>query len=74
VEMYSSYDLPALQQYGKTLIGGADFYQYDAGRVNTHDTDFPLNGMLMSHYRILNTNIRGDTSLHKLRYSLISPR
>ncbi len=72
VEMYSSYDLPALQQYGKTLIGGADFYQYDAGRINSHDRDFPLNGMLMSHYKILNSNIRGDTSLHKLRYSLIS--
>jgi hypothetical protein len=72
VEMYSSYDLPALQQYGKTLIGGADFYEYDAGRISTHDRDFPLNGMLTSHYKILNSNIRGDTSLHKLRYSLIS--
>jgi hypothetical protein len=71
VEMYSSYDLPALQQYGKTLIGGADFYQYNTGGVNSHDRDFPLNGMVMSHYKILNTNIRGDTSLHKLRYSLI---
>ncbi|HUB62639.1 MAG TPA: glycosyl hydrolase family 28-related protein [Puia sp.] len=72
VEMYSSYDLPALQHLGKTLIGGADFYQYDSGRVNSYNRDFPLNGMLMSHYKILNTNIRGDTSLHKLRYSLIS--
>jgi hypothetical protein len=71
VEIYSNFDLPALQQYTKTLIGGADFYQYDAGRINTHDVDFPLNGMLKSHYKILNTNIRGDTSLHKLRYSLI---
>jgi len=72
VEMYSNYDLPALQQHEKTLIGGADFYQYDAGPINTYERDFPLNGMLMNHYKILNTNIGGDTSLHKLRYTLIS--
>ena len=72
VEMYSNYDLPALQKYGKTLIGGADFYQYDAGQINTQVKDFPLNGMLMNHYKILNTNINGDTSLHKLAYSLVN--
>lgn len=71
IEMYSTFDLPSLQRYNKTLIGGATFYQYNAGEVSTHDNDFPLNGNRVAAYRILNTNIKGDTSWHKLKYELL---
>lgn len=74
VEMYSSFDLPFLQGNGKTLIGGADFYKYDATEINTHDKDFPVKGTLFDHYKNLNTNIRGDTSLHKFKYTLLSAK
>jgi len=71
VEMYSAYDLPALQGYHKTLIGGATFHRYDAGEINTRGNDYPLNGLRLAGYRNNNTIFRGDTSLHKLRFSLL---
>jgi hypothetical protein len=68
IEMYSSYDLKELALSGKTLIGGATFFQYSAANINTHEHDYPVNGSFTAKYKIINTNIRGDTSLHKFRY------
>ncbi len=68
VEMYSSYDLSALQYLGKTLIGGATFYRYDVTDVNTERKDYPLIGIPSAKYINSNTNFKGDTSLHKFRY------
>lgn len=68
VTLYSAFELPVLQQSRKTLIGSADFYLYDVRDINTRDRDFPVNGAHFDRYRILNTNIYGDTSLHKLSY------
>ncbi|HEY4209563.1 MAG TPA: hypothetical protein VGM31_22210, partial [Puia sp.] len=71
IEMFSAYDLASMQTLQKTLIGGADFYQYEATGINTHHQDFPVRGMIKDHYRIINTNFRGDTTLHKLKYRLL---
>lgn len=68
VEMYSAYDLPTLLGYGKTLIGGSTFYQYNAGEISTQGHDYPLNGNRIAGYRNINTHFRGDTTLHKFRY------
>ncbi len=68
IEMYSSYDLPELRQSNKTLIGGATFYRYDATNINTHEHDYPLAGPFSARFKVLNTNIKGDTTLHKFRY------
>lgn len=72
VEMYSAFDLPTLQVYHKTLIGGATFYRYDAGEINTRGNNYFLNGNRLAGFRNNNTIFRGDTTLHKLRYSLLS--
>ena len=72
IEMYSPYDLPVLQKYAKTLIGGATFYRYDAVDINTHDNDYLINGWRSPKYKNLNTNIKGDTSLHRFRYVPLS--
>jgi len=68
IEMYSSFNLRELAALGKTLIGGATFFQYDATNINTHDHDYPVNGPFTAKFRIINTNIKGDTSLHKFRW------
>ncbi len=72
IEMYSSYDPAYLQQYNKTLIGGADFYRYDGADINSREFDYLISGTPIEKYKILNTNIKGDTSLHKLRYLPLS--
>jgi hypothetical protein len=71
IEMYSSYDLAELAASGKTLIGGATFFQYNAAGINTHDHDYPVNGPFTAKYKIMNTVIKGDTSVHKFRYQPI---
>lgn len=68
VEMHSSYDLPSLQKAGKTLIGGADFYLHEMVDKNIHEPAYFLGSPSSAVYRNLNTQITGDTSLHKLRY------
>ena len=72
IELYSSYDLPELRQSKKTLIGGATFYRYDAGNINTHEQEYPLAGPFSARFKVLNTNIKGDTTLHKFRYISIA--
>jgi len=67
IDMFSSYDIPTLVADGKTLIGGANFYRFVAQGIYTHDQDYPLNGAVTPPIRVLNTIIRGDTSLHKLK-------
>jgi len=67
IDMFSSYDIPTLVADGKTLIGGANFYRFVAQGIYTHDQDYPLNGTVTPPIRVLNTIIRGDTSLHKLK-------
>lgn len=68
IEMYSSFDLRELAALGKTLIGGSTFFQYGATGISTQHNDYPVNGPFTAKYKIINTNIRGDTSLHKFRY------
>jgi hypothetical protein len=68
IELYSSYALPELAASGKTLIGGATFYQYNDVNINTHEHDYPVNGPFTAKYKIINTVIKGDTSLHKQRF------
>ena len=68
IEMYSTYDLPELAVSQKTLIGGATFYRYDATNISTHEHNYPVNGTYAAKYKILNTIIRGDTSVRKIRY------
>jgi len=68
VEMFSGYSPSFLRQYEKTFIGGADFYQYDVDQINTQRRDFPVKSAQYDHYKILSTNFRGDTSLHKFKY------
>ncbi|HWK05481.1 MAG TPA: glycosyl hydrolase family 28-related protein [Puia sp.] len=68
IEMYSPYDPSFLQRKQNTLIGGADFYQYEFHSSNNYGVDNLMNGAKRTVYRIMNTNIRGDTSLHKLNY------
>ncbi|HEV2479873.1 MAG TPA: glycosyl hydrolase family 28-related protein [Puia sp.] len=71
VEIFSSFDPAALQAHGKTLIGGALLYKLDAGQLPTHERDLVPDGTMSVPYKIINTNIKGDTSIHKLRF--ISP-
>jgi hypothetical protein len=72
VEMFSSYSPDSLQLYGKTLIGGALFYRQDADQVSPYERSLLPDGTTSLPYKILSTNLRGDTSLHKMRF--ISPR
>jgi hypothetical protein len=72
VEMHSAYDLPYLQKYGKTLIGGADFYLHDLINKNNHESAYLLGSSSSVRYRNFNTLIGGDTSLHKLKYLILS--
>jgi hypothetical protein len=72
IEMYSAVNPARLIKSGATLLGGADYYRYDTIDVNTSELEFPFKGSAAEHYRILNTNINGDTSLHKFRYRLMS--
>jgi len=69
IEMHSAYPLPDLQKHGKTLIGSADFYLHDVPDKNMRDPAYLLGPGTLSQYRVLNTNILGDTSLHRLKYS-----
>ena len=65
IEMYSAYDLPTLLRNGKTLVGGSYFYQLDATTTATHLHSYPTTGTASDIYKIVNTHINGDTSLHK---------
>ena len=71
VEMFSAFDPAALQAHHKTLIGGATFYKLDAGQLPVRERDLLPDGATSLPYKILNTNIAGDTTLHKLKF--ISP-
>ena len=68
IEMYSNKDPAALQKNGKTLYGGADYFRYDSVTVNTYDLGYPFKGSHAEAYKIINTNINGDTTLHRLNY------
>ena len=68
VEMHSSYDLGYLQKTGKTLIGGADFYLHAMPDGNMHEPAYFLGSPYLTRFRNVNTQINGDTTLHKLRY------
>lgn len=72
IEMRSAYDLPALQRFGKTLIGGSDFYLYQPMGKGTQDPAWLLGPGYNARYKNFNTHIGGDTSLHKLKYTLIN--
>ncbi|HEY4290098.1 MAG TPA: glycosyl hydrolase family 28-related protein [Puia sp.] len=72
IEMFSAYDPPYLQKFNKNLIGGAQFYQSESTDVNIRPTDFLLDENYIRKYKILNTNFHGDTSLHKLKYQVLS--
>ena len=68
IEMHSAYDLPTLQQAGKTLIGGAEFYLHEIPDKNVREAAWFLGSPPAAIYRNLHTHISGDTSLHKLNY------
>jgi hypothetical protein len=73
IDLFSGYDPATLQQNGRTLLGGATFHRFMAQNINTHWTDFLVNGDLSATSRIINTNIKGDTSLHKLKFISLQP-
>jgi len=68
IDMYSSYDIPYLQKYNKTFIGGSYFYHYPDRNLNNYGINYFLNEANADKYVIINTNIGGDTTLHKLKY------
>jgi hypothetical protein len=68
IDMYSSYDIPELQKNNKTFIGGTYFHRYADQNIINYGTDYILSEGSSDTYRILNTNIGGDTTLHKLKY------
>lgn len=72
VEIYSSFSPPELVRSNKTLIGGADLYQYAFRNVNFRPTDNYIPTLFSHTYKIINTNISGDTSLHKLQFVELS--
>jgi hypothetical protein len=72
IEMHSSYNLADLQQHGKTLIGGAVFYQYDSMGKGLPDPAYLLGNDFSARYKNFNTHFKGDTSLHKLRFTNLS--
>lgn len=73
IEMHSACDLPTLQRSHKTLLGGAEFYQYQPMNKGASDPAWLLGPAYNARYKNFNTLIQGDTSLHKLKYSLASP-
>jgi len=70
IEMHSAYDLPTLQRARKTLLGGADFYLYQPMGKGSFDPSWLLGSGYIARYKNLNTIILGDTSLHKLKYTI----
>jgi len=73
IEMYGTSKPEALQKNGETLFGSADYYRYDNATLNTNDANFPFRkGLQTEHYKIYNTNIGGEATLHKLSYQLLS--
>ncbi|MDO6434171.1 glycosyl hydrolase family 28-related protein [Flavitalea sp. BT771] len=68
IDMYSSYDIPYLQKYNKTFIGGSNFYHYPDRNLPLYGINYVLNEANADKYNIINTNIAGDTTLHKLKY------
>jgi hypothetical protein len=73
IEMHSAYDLPTLQRARKTLLGGADLYLYQPMGKGSSDPAWLLGPGYSARYKNLNTLIQGDTSLHKLKFTLVSP-
>ena len=71
IEMYGHYDLPYLQQHHKTLIGGAEYYWSGINDENNYGREDLVDRARLTHAKILNTNIGGDTSLHKLNYARV---
>jgi hypothetical protein len=67
IEMFSAYDFKTLLESHKTFIGNADFFHLTAGEgvLNFSHTQ---TGTIDAHYRIMNTNFGGDTSLHPFKY------
>lgn len=68
IDIYSGFDPATLQQNGRTLIGGATFHRSRVHNLNTHWTDYLLGGDAEGMERIINTNIKGDTTLHPLKF------
>ena len=71
IDMYSSFDIPTLQKYNKTFIGGSYFYRYFDKNITNYGTNYLLNQANTDKFLIINTNIGGDTTLHKLKYKPI---
>lgn len=67
IDIYSGFDPASLQQNGRTLIGGATFHRSKVHNLNTHWTDYLLDGDFEAPEKILNTNIKGDTTLHPFK-------
>ncbi|HEX3934074.1 MAG TPA: hypothetical protein VHW43_05310, partial [Puia sp.] len=73
IDIYSGFDPATLQKNGRTLLGGATFHRFKVQDINTHWTDFPLIGDVDATEKIINTNIKGDTSLHPLKFISLLP-
>ena len=73
IDIFSGFDPATLQKNGRTLLGGATFHRFKVQNINTHWTDFTLNGDADATERIVNTNIKGDTSLHPLKFYSLWP-
>jgi len=71
IDMYSSFDIPTLQKYNKTFIGGSCFYRYFDKNISNYGNNYLLNQANTDKFLIINTNIGGDTTLHKLKYKPI---
>ena len=68
IDMFSSYDPKYLLGLHKTFPGGADFFRFTVSDINTHEREYLLTGAISEHYKILNSNFKGDTSLHPFKY------
>ena len=72
VEMHSCFDLPALAQHHKSLIGGSIFYLHELANPKVYEPNYLLAGSIIAQYRNLNTLIGGDSTWHSLRYEPIT--
>ncbi|HVU57463.1 MAG TPA: glycosyl hydrolase family 28-related protein [Puia sp.] len=71
IDMYSSFDIPALQKNNKTLIGGSLLHRYMDKDVYNLGVNYLLNDANTENYIIRNSNFNGDTTLHKLKFKAL---
>jgi hypothetical protein len=68
VEMYSSYDPATLQKFGKTLIGGANYYRYSPNDISNFGANYIIHGSVTETYKIMSSIFQGDTTVRRLNF------